>query len=358
VVRFRKGKSYSVFVMDVITIVQIKIFVFLVVAFFNFLLALVIWYRGKTKATLHLGVAAFLSGLFILMYAGESFSWLYFPKLGIHFARLTWIAVMTPAAFIIFLYYFTERLKYLRIKTFFWYFTGGAIVILSSFTSLFVKKIGESSKDFFGMGLSTEVVPGLLEPIGRIYILFSLIVIFYNLLSYYFKAEGLKKLQIKYFVLGTTIYSITAVVTVGLIPLLFKTMAFVEIPSIFSFFWVVLTVYAIFKKNLFGIKVIITELLVVAMGILLMILPFIMETMPMKIMTTGIFIAFSFIGYLLIKYTLREEKEKEILEGKVIQQTQEIRAKINELEKFYSLSVGRELKMAELKEKIKEMEKS
>lgn len=343
--------------MDVVTIVQIKIFVFLVITFFNFLLALVIWYRGKTRMALHLGITAFLSGLFILMYAGESFAWLYFPKLGIYFARLTWIAVMTPAAFIIFLYYFTERLRYLRAKIFLWYSTGGVIVVLSLFTSLFVKKIGESSEDFLGIGLPTEVMPGLLEPIGRIYVLLSLIVIFYILLNHYFKAEGLKKLQIKYFVLGTTIYTVVAVITAGLIPLLFKTMAFVEIPSLFSFLWVVLTVYAIFKKNLFGIKVIITELLVVAMGLLLVTLPFIMETMPMKIMTTGIFIVFSFIGYLLVKYTLKEEKEKEILEGKVIQQTQEIRTRVDELEKFYRLSVGRELKMAELKEKIKEMEK-
>ena len=344
--------------MDIITVVQIKIFIFLVIAFLNFLLALVIWHRGKTKATLHLGITTFLSSLFILMYAGESFAWLYFPKLGIYFARLTWIAVMAPAAFIIFLYYFTERLEHLKAKIFIWYSTGGAIVALSLFTSLFAKRIGESSEDFFGMGLPTEVVPGLLEPIGRIYVLISLIVIFYNLLSYYFKAEGLKKLQIKYFVLGATIYTIVSVVTVGLIPLLFKTMAFVEVPSLFSFLWVMLTFYAIFKKNLFGIKVIVTELLVVAIGFLLVSLPFIMETMPMKIMTAGIFIAFSFIGYLLIKYTIKEEKEKEILEGKVIQQTQEIRAKVDELEKFYSLSVGRELKMAELKEKIKEMEKS
>jgi C4-dicarboxylate-specific signal transduction histidine kinase len=45
------------------------------------------------------------------------------------------------------------------------------------------------------------------------------------------------------------------------------------------------------------------------------------------------------------------------LEGKVKERTAELQKRIDELEKFHQLTVGRELKMIELKEKIRDFEK-
>jgi len=124
-----------------------------------------------------------------------------------------------------------------------------------------------------------------------------------------------------------------------------------------------ITAYAIVKHYLFGIKVILTELLVGVMGVVLLIQTFITETIRMKIFGFGVFILFCFIGYLLIKATHREIKAKEILEDKVKERTKElqtayedIKKRKEDLEKFYKLTVGRELRMIELKKEIKELE--
>ena len=83
----------------------------------------------------------------------------------------------------------------------------------------------------------------------------------------------------------------------------------------------------------------------------------------MKILMIGVFLVYCFIGYLLIKYTLNEVQQKETLEQKVKERTRElqgayedIKKRKEDLEKFYKLTVGRELRMIELKKQIKELE--
>lgn len=59
-----------------------------------------------------------------------------------------------------------------------------------------------------------------------------------------------------------------------------------------------------------------------------------------------------------IKVRARTEallEERALLEEKVKERTKELREKIEELEKFHKLAVGRELKMIELKEEIKKL---
>lgn len=119
---------------------------------------------------------------------------------------------------------------------------------------------------------------------------------------------------------------------------------------------VLILAFAITRYHLFNLKVILTEILVGVMGVILLILPFLMPIDSLKILTGIIFILFCIFGYRQIKYTYREIQEKEILEGKVKERTKEIEKRKEDLEKFYSLTVGRELKMAELKKKIKELE--
>lgn len=82
----------------------------------------------------------------------------------------------------------------------------------------------------------------------------------------------------------------------------------------------------------------------------------------------GILITFANQAAIAI-YTANLFKEVEIrkeelsrinenLEKKIEERTQELNAKVMEIEKWYHLTVGRELRMAELKKKIKELEKN
>jgi len=64
------------------------------------------------------------------------------------------------------------------------------------------------------------------------------------------------------------------------------------------------------------------------------------------------------IGYFVAFSDITEIKVlREGLERKVIERTQELSQRINELERFHKLTIGRELRIIELKNKIKEMKK-
>lgn len=61
-----------------------------------------------------------------------------------------------------------------------------------------------------------------------------------------------------------------------------------------------------------------------------------------------------------IKVSARTKELRELnetLEDKVKERTKELRERVNELEKFHRLTLGRELKMIDLKKKIRELEK-
>ncbi|MFA5742777.1 MAG: histidine kinase N-terminal 7TM domain-containing protein [Candidatus Paceibacterota bacterium] len=121
--------------------------------------------------------------------------------------------------------------------------------------------------------------------------------------------------------------------------------------------------YAIVTKQFFGIKVILTQLLVFGMGIILLVLPFFMPNLILQIVMMSVFVVFCVFGYMLVKAILKEVNQKEILAGMVQDRTKELEQskkvaeeRAAELERWYKLTIGREVRMAELKEKIKEME--
>jgi hypothetical protein len=123
------------------------------------------------------------------------------------------------------------------------------------------------------------------------------------------------------------------------------------------------TAAALIKYRLLDVKTIFIEILVVIMGVVLAAFPFFMPDPSLKTASTGVFLFYFLIGYLLIKATYNEVAAKEGLKQKVAERTKELESskkiaeeRAAELEKWYKLTIGRELRMAELKDKIKEIE--
>jgi len=344
-------------------IAQIRGTILFIGAFLELTLTLILWFKGKTKASFHLGWTAFFSSVFcfsygmIFLFMGNNLLW----------HRATWVGVLIVPASVTFVNAFARRIKYFRLKTFFWYL--GAIIVLcfSLATPYFVKDVLPEYPYIR--------IKGVLEPWGRMYIISGVVALYY-LFKEYFKSKGLRKLQIKYFIIGSSLPSIAGFLAAGVIPLFYPKFTHVDITAMATVPGVSLITYAIFKRRLFGIKVILTEILVVTISIILLIQALLAQTLAAKTLSSVTFFSFLLVGYLLIKVTQREIQRKEqaeiltkqlkhlneTLEDKVKQRTkdleksyQEIKERKDELERFYNLTVGRELEMLELKEKIKEL---
>ncbi len=157
-------------------------------------------------------------------------------------------------------------------------------------------------------------------------------------------------------------------------------------------------VYTVARDQLFGIKIILVEGFVGLMGASLLVLPMFVGFLWQQALLITLFVLFCVFGYILVKSTIEEYREKEMLEMKVAQRTAELeRAKANleemntilevrvrartrelrelnrhledkitertrdlelkikDLEAFQKITVGRELKMIELKAEIEKL---
>jgi len=272
--------------------------------FLNLIIAFLLWFRGKSKATFHLGWVAFFSAIYALVYGIIYF----FEKNTLFLTKATWLGVLILPAYITFVYCFTKRTKYLKLKSFFWY--SGAIII--SYLSLATPYIEKGVNPKYPFFYSEEYGP--LAPLGRIYIIICLAISLFYLLKDYFRNRGFRKLQLQYFIFGTSIYVVGGMFTAGVIPLFYPRFAYIDVSAFLSIFWVGLTTYAILKKKLFEIKIILTEMLVGIMGVTLATLPFLMPTDALKILTSVIFFLFCLFGYYLVKAMYNEIRNKERLE--------------------------------------------
>ena len=142
-----------------------------------------------------------------------------------------------------------------------------------------------------------------------------------------------------------------------------------------------LSFYNFIKRKLFKvktIKIILTEILVIIIVLFLLIQGLLAATFTNKILSFIILISFLSVSYLLIRATQEEIKRKiqaeklaqelkdlnKTLEERVNQRTKElkksydeIKKRTEELEKFYNLTVDRELKILELKKQLKDLNK-
>ncbi|MFH0955781.1 MAG: ATP-binding protein [Candidatus Falkowbacteria bacterium] len=298
-----------------------------------------IWRRGKSKATFHLGWCFFFAALYCFSWFGVYF----FQSNKLLWSRAHWTGALMGTYYLIFVYYFTNRTEYIKLKIIFWNAIGFSIACLSLTTPYFIASV---SQDYPYLNPASNGILNL--PVGRGYTIFVCVLTIYYLIKGYRKESGFKKWQIKYFIWGMSLSLGGAFFFSGIWPLLshgFNPISN-EITAYCTIFSLVFTTYAILKNNLFEIKLILTELLTALIGLILFVQIFLAQSLQAQIIDLIIFLLYIIIGYLLVKSTnqeiIKEEKAQKLakeleelnlnLEKKVNQKTKELQTKVKELD--------------------------
>ncbi len=346
--------------MEVVTII------ILLAAVCNFLLGFLILIKEKARTRLSwiFGVFCFVYCLWIL----SNFFLIVLPK--VFFLKSTYALGALGSCISLFWVLEISGRKITKLKFVLFSSVGLFFTIASYFLfkvpSLTVQELGqlyasgfeiESSAVFFGF--------------YTFYFICVFVYLIFTLASGYFKTQDIiRKKQIGYVLIGVFFNFLSVLIAAFLLPILglYQYSFLFDSPS--SLILVFFSALAIGRYHLFELKVILTEILVAAMGVVLFLLPFIMSELQLVILTSVLFIFFCFIGYLLIRSSHREVRQKETLEQTVHERTkeletaknlaeqkaEEIKKRSEELERFYRLTIGRELKMIDLKKQIKELE--
>jgi len=307
--------------MDLANIRPIALFL---TAFLQLVFTILIWSKGKNKDAFYLGWVALFSAI-------NAFTWggVFFFDNKLFWAKTTWLVALGASANMIFIYYFTGKTKFFKLKLFFWYGLSAIIAIVALTTPYIIDKIS-AQYPFIYSGTA-----GSYNNLARYAILPLLIIPFYYMIGFYRESTGAKRLQMKYFIAGMSIYAFGALLFNGILPLLYygKFFSYLDVPVYFSLVWLGLATYAIVKRKLFAIKVILTELFVALIGLILLAQIFFTQGAQARAIGSTIFLLYVIIGYLLIRSTNQEvakEERAEMLAKKLEELNQNLEKKVNE----------------------------
>lgn len=322
----------------------------------SFFLGAFIGARTKNRETLIFSLCAFSVAFWSFGY----YMWQEQQSSGTEELALSWCrflmagAIFIPITYFHYIVAFVNSIKRHKAYILTFYLIGLVFLYFDIFTNYFISGMEQQAMFRFWPMAGPLFLPFLITWFG------SICYGGYLALGYYRKTDSKeKKEQIKFLILGTIISYAGGATNYFLwygIPIL-------PYGNILVFVYVAMIAFAILRYGLFDAKMILTEFLVGVMGFALIILPIVIPETKFKIATALMFAFFCFIGYMLIKTTSKEIEAKEHLEERVAERTQElqtayedIKKQKEELEKWYNLTIGRELKMAELKKKIGELE--
>ena len=198
----------------------------------------------------------------------------------------------------------TRNRKYLLFAG---YFLSSLFFILSR-TDYFVTDLYK-----YSWGFHTQA--RFFHHIFLIFFIVYFVLFFLNVYRFYRKTKAVERSQAAYFLLASFLMFLSS--------LAFLSAYGINLPP-FSYFTAVVFVFiltlAITRYHLFGIRVILTELLVGGMGLIWLVFSFLMPTVNLRILTFLTFFLFCIFGYYLIKATYEEEKRREEAERMAVQE--------------------------------------
>ncbi|MFH1036669.1 MAG: HAMP domain-containing sensor histidine kinase [Patescibacteria group bacterium] len=182
------------------------------------------------------------------------------------------------------------------------FFLSVGIAFSSLFTPLVIKDVRPTN-------WGTDLVWGSFFPtfaaLGMVWLL-SLVILFKRLSS----LSQREKIQTQYFFFGFSIFFIMNIIFNVIFPAVRGTYEFYQFGNFSIIFFLAFTAYAIISKQLFGIKLILTETLVGTLLIVLFFQIFTAQTLSWRILNGIIFVLSCVFGYLLIKSVIQEIKRR------------------------------------------------
>ncbi len=262
-------------------------------------------YKSKTHRFFLLMI--FLALLWIVLcYLGSVF--VVDLSLSIFLAR---IAYGTTVLFFIPFYFFSinflgeeQKYRYLKISVLF-----GSIILffISAFTDLVAKDMVLT--DF---GLVPILGEGKFLYFG--FVLLVSLFILSRFLKKYFKANDKEKLKLQYFLIGFLIFVIANLIFNVVLAIQEGIARYYLIGNYSIVFFLAFTAYAIVKQHLFGMKIVLTSLMVAFITITLLIDIFVLTPeIILKLFKSLLLAFFIYFGWVLIKSVFKETEEKKKL---------------------------------------------
>lgn len=184
-----------------------------------------------------------------------------------------------------------------------------AFSIISVFTSLVIKNI-----EFGRWG----IIPIYSSGGGLVY--HSVIVVLTlfiggMLVTRYFEYSKEAQVKIKFFLIGVIVFSLGNLIFGVLLPFFFNVREYLNIANYSTIILLVLTAYAIVKQELMGIKTLLTQALIVAISIILLIDVFFLSDNPtMQLLKLGILLSFLYFSREMVASARKEKESREELE--------------------------------------------
>jgi len=179
------------------------------------------------------------------------------------FVKIAWVA--TPILFILLYFlvlYYLKKEKEYKILSLAILFGGVILSLLTAFTDLIIKDI-----EFVGIDLNIIYGKGMIPFLGIMF--FLMCVPLYFLFKEYIKSEPKERVRIEYLLVGIFIFYLANIIFNIVFPVVFKIVYLYWMGDYSSIVLLGFVAYAIVRRDLFGIRVILTTLLVSMIAVLL-----------------------------------------------------------------------------------------
>lgn len=161
---------------------------------------------------------------------------------------------------------------------------------------------------------SIKVLSGIgILPFGILSTGFSISAV-YLLITRWRNSIGIVRQQLLFVLLGILLMLGLIITTIFLPVLFFENASLISLSPLYTLIFLGMTAYAIFRHNLFSVKIVVTEALVVVIWIVLFSKIFVSPSSTGKIIDSLIFAITIFLGVLLIRSVLKEVKQREQLQ--------------------------------------------